>query len=252
MLMNRRALMIAVVLGAGLSAGARAQGLLDQQLGPPAAATAPATQPGAATLKPDAAQAEAPKPGSDIVSPDAVKKVDDDELLNQLLKPGTPPDPDAVKRRLQEMVTRMADTTKLLSDKKDPGEVTQETQRRIVADLDVMIELARQQQQQQSSSSSSQQQPGQQRQPGQPQPGGQKGEGGTQAATSEQLPRGGHADPVTGDMRNRDPANPWGVLPPRDRDQISHGANEEYLSAYKDMIDRYYQALAEMGKTRSH
>jgi hypothetical protein len=142
----------------------------------------------------------------------------------------------------------MQDTQKLLANK-DPGEVTQETQRRIVSDLDVMIELARQQQQQQNSSGSSSPQPGQQRQPGSPQ-NGQTGPGGTQAATSDPLPRGGIADPVTGDIHNRDPAN-WGGLPPRDRDQVSHGANEEYLSAYKDLIDRYYQALAEMGKARN-
>jgi len=244
--MNTRLLVIAAVLAAAcIPAGARAQGLLDQQLGPPAAAPATAPKPDAS--QPPAAKPDSLKPNTDIVSPDAAKKVDDDELLNQLLKPGTPPDPDAIKQRLKDMVTRMADTTKLLSDKKDPGEVTQETQRRIVGDLDVMIELARQQQQQQSGSSSSQQ-PGQQRQPGQQ--SGQKSEGGTQAATSDPLPRGGYADPVTGDIHNRDPAN-WGGLPPRDRDQVSHGANEEYLSAYKDLIDRYYQALAEMGKSRS-
>ncbi len=247
--MNARVLLAAAALAAGLAAVGRAQGLLDQQLGPPAAAGATATQPAASRPAPDigGTPTPSPRPGEDIVSPDAVRKVDDDELLNQLLKPGTPPDPNLVKRRLTEMVTRMDDTAKLLADKKDPGEVTQEKQRRIITDLDVLIELARQQQQS-GSASSGQPLPGQQRQPGQGQ--GPKGEGGTQAATHEQLPRGGYADPVTGDMRNHDPAN-WGGLPPRDRDQISHGANEEYLSAYKDLIDRYYQALAEMGRTRN-
>jgi hypothetical protein len=177
--------------------------------------------------------------------------VDDDELLNQLMQPGAKPDADAVAKRLHDMVNRMEDSAKRLTNK-DPGEVTQETQRRIVSDLDVMIELAKQQQQQSSSSSSQQQQPGQARQPGQPQGGqqGPKGEGGTTAAQRESLPGGGYADPAKGDMRNYDPAT-WGGLPPRDRDQVSHGANEEYLTSYKDMIDRYYQALAEMGKTRN-
>ena len=244
--MKIQTLLVAAILAAGSSAGA--QGLLDDQLGPPAA-TAPATQGAKDAPKPDT-KASAPKPGDDIISPDAVKKVDDDDLLKELLQPGAKPDPDAVKRRLKEMVTRMEDATKLLADKKDPGEITQETQRRIVSDLEVMIELARQQQQSSSSSSSQQPQPGQPRQPGQPQQG-PKGEGGSQAATSEQLPRGGYADPTRADMRNHDPAS-WGGLPPRDRDQISLGANEGYLSAYKDMIDRYYQALAEMGRTRNH
>jgi hypothetical protein len=252
--MNTRVLMAAAVLTVGLASVLRAQGLLDQQLGPatpPAAradTTAPAAPPAASQPTP-APRASAPPPGADIISPEAVKKVDDDELLNQLLQPGTPPDPNAVKQRLKDMVTRMQDTTRLLSDKKDPGEVTQETQRRIISDLDVMIELARRQQQSGSSLGSPQIQPGQQRQPSQQQ--GPKSDNGSQAATHELLPRGGYADPVTGDMRNHDPAN-WGGLPPRDRDQISHGANEEYLSAYKELIDRYYQALAEMGRTRNH
>jgi hypothetical protein len=240
--MNPRPILLAALLSTAVfSTVTRAQGLLDQQLGPPTPtpATTPATAP--------ATRPNSLAPNPDIVSPDAAKKVDDDELLNQLLNPATPPDPDAIKQRLKDMVTRMADTTALLSVKKDPGAVTQETQRRIVSDLDVMIELARQQQQQSGSGGSSQQ-PGQQRQPGQQ--NGQKSEGGSQAATSDPLPRGGISDPLTGDLHNRDPAN-WGGLPPRDRDQVSHGANEEYLSAYKDLIDRYYQALAEMGKSRS-
>lgn len=247
--MQRYALILAVMATTALAAETRGQGLLDQQLGPvPAAAPA---KPAAAgdPAKPDApktdAKPDAPPPGGEITNPDAVKKVDDDELMNQLLQPNAKPDPDAVKQRLKDMVVRMADTTARLTEKKDPGEVTQETQRRIVGDLDVLIELARQQQQQ--SSGSSQPQPGQQRQPGQP---GPKGEGGSTAATSDPLPRGSYTDAATGDMHNRDPAN-WGGLPPRDRDQVSHGANEEYLTTYKDLIDRYYQALAEMGKTRN-
>ena len=42
------------------------------------------------------------------------------------------------------------------------------------------------------------------------------------------------------------------MLPARDREQVAHGANEQYLSAYKDQIERYYQALAEMAKSGRH
>jgi hypothetical protein len=252
--MNTRILLSTALIVAGTTASVRAQGLLDQQLGPPTTpaptsitATAPAAAP---APKPNAVKSDTPKPktGGDIVSPNAAKTVDDDELLQQLLKPDTPPDPDAVKQRLLDMVVRMERAASLLGNK-DPGEVTQETQRRIVSDLDIMIELARQQQQQ-NSSSSSPAQPGQERKPGEPQDGSQKGEGGSTPAKAEILPRGTYADPITGELRNRDTAN-WGGLPPRDRDQVSHGANEEYLSSYKDMIDRYYQALSETNKPRT-
>lgn len=263
---NKTLLTAAILMALAGSGAAYGQGLLDQQLGPaaPAAPTAAPKKDAAPADKapdktvdklptaPDTAKADAAKnppasaaPGGDIISTDAAKKVDDDELRNQLLKPGAKPDPNEVSKRLHAMVDRMQQTATLLTNK-DPGEVTQETQRRIVSDLDVMIELARQQQQQGSSSSSGPPQPGQARQPGQP---GPKGEGGSTAATHDPLPRGGYSDPAVGDMHSRDPAN-WGGLPPRDRDQVSHGANEEYLTAYKDLIDRYYQALAEMGKSR--
>ncbi len=50
-------------------------------------------------------------------------------------------------------------------------------------------------------------------------------------------------------LRQKGPSE-WGNLPPKDRDLISNGVNEQYLPAYKEMIDRYYQALAEMGKSK--
>jgi len=242
-----------LVTAAAMSAApAFGQGLLDNALGgKPAAAAPKQEEPKPAAATPDAK----PKPptetagGAAIDNPSAVKKVDEDELLAQLMKPGAKVDPQAVQERLKNMVERMGESADRLKEK-DPGDVTQEVQRRIVADLDLMIELARQQQQGGGSSQKpdDQQQQGQQRTQSQAQRGPHS-EGGSTAAQDESLPRGGHDDAVMGQMRNHDPAN-WGGLPPRDRDQISHGANEEYLSSYKGMIDRYYQALAEIGKTR--
>lgn len=253
---NKIILGMAIVAAMAGSGAAFGQGLLDQQLGPTAPAAEPKKDAAPDAKAPektpvvDAAKPEVKKPAAnDIVSSDAAKKVDDDELLKQLLDPNAKPDPSEVAKRLRTMVERMKQTEKLLTADKNPGDITQETQRRIVADLDVMIELARQQQQQQSSSSSQKPQPGQERQPTPPQ-GGKSGEGGNVAATTDPLSRGGYSDPAAGgDMRSKDPSN-WGNLPPRDRDQVSHGANEQYLTSYRDQIDRYYQALAEMA--RSH
>ncbi|HVT81657.1 MAG TPA: hypothetical protein VHM90_13505 [Phycisphaerae bacterium] len=243
-----------LLTAAALSAApALGQGLLDNALdGKPAPAAA---KPEAKPDTPAATADVKPKPAGDtpggaaIDDPNAVKKVDEDELLAQLMKPGAKPDQQAIEQRLKNMVDRMGESATRLTQK-DPGEVTQEVQRRIVADLDLMIELARQQQQGGGSSQKpdDQQQSGQKRTASQQQRG-QHSEGGSTAAMDESLPRGSHEDAVMGEMRNHDPAN-WGGLPPRDRDQISHGANEEYLSSYKDMIDRYYQALAEIGKTK--
>ncbi len=237
-----------------------AQGLLDQQLGdkppaPPPAAPAPTDSPktlppAADSAGPPADHATDPKPaaapgGADIISPDAVRTIDDQDLINKLTNPkqGQPPQQKPAQD-MQSMLDRMGQSAKLL-DNKDPGNVTQETQRRILVDLDELIAIA-QQQQQSSGSSQGPPQPGQQRQSSQAQGG--MGQGGSQAATDAHPETSGDSDAAAGDMRNHDPAS-WGALPPRDRDAISHGANEEYLSAYRDLIDRYYQALAELGKS---
>jgi hypothetical protein len=258
--MKSKAILLAAVVSAACAVAtpARAEDLLDLQLGPPPAAPekpqpakeSPAAKPPVEPAK--AGQpAAAPKPPTprtaDIVSPDAAKAVDDQDLIRELTQPGNDkPDPQKVEERMKAMLARMNDSAALLK-KKEAGDLTQETQRRIVMDLDVMIELAKQQQQQ--GGGQQQPQPGQQRQPGQPGPQGNGPPGGSSPATTDDT-HGGQSDAVTGDLRNRDPAN-WGGLPPRDRDEISHGATEEYLSAYRAMIDRYYQALAEMGKNRN-
>jgi hypothetical protein len=259
------AALIASLLTASLAATASAQGLLDQQLG---TTPAPAAKPDSA--KPDAAKTNAPKTdaaksddqkpatpagttpnpitlnANDITSPDAVKRVDDADLINKLTKTDdAKANANEVAVKMKDMLDRMGQSENRLTQK-DAGEDTQETQRRILTDLDVLIEYARQQMQS-GQSQNQQQQPGQGRQYTQ---GNGKSQGGSTPAGSSFLPQ-----------NNQDPARPgedirskgsqeWGTLRPRERDLISHGANEEYLSSYKDMIERYYQALAELGKKK--
>jgi len=253
--------MIAAVMTAVLASAVQGQGILDQQLGP--------TAPPAARLEPDkpikhsgdAAKTGTSTPGeqratpaapnnNDIVSPDAVKRVDDADLINKLTKPddGKAAANEAVEK-MKDMLDRMGQSETRLTQK-DPGDVTQETQRRIMTDLDVLIEFARKQQQQGSGQG-----------PPQPGPPGEgksysqgnqngKNQGGTTAASGSFLPGNNQQTPQQGDdNRSKGPAE-WGTLRPRERELISHGANEEYLTSYKDMIERYYQALAELGKKK--
>jgi hypothetical protein len=253
--MTRTSYLSIALLAAALHVPAYAQGILDEQLGPkaPSLELAPPAQPAVTeqpkpATRPAAAPAASAPRAPEIISPNAAKAVDDQDLIRELTQPGSDkPDPQKVEERIKAMLARMQDSAELLKNKKDPGDLTQETQRRIVMDLDVMIQLALQQQQQQQQSGPPQ--PGQQRQPGQPQPGqpgpGQQ-QGGSNPATDDEN-RGGQNAATPGDMRDRSREG-WGGLPPRDRDEIAHGANEEYLSIYKGMIDRYYQALAELGK----
>jgi hypothetical protein len=243
--------LLALLLTAALAAPAGAQSLLDGQLGPTAA---PAKEEPKPAPKPEEKPAKPAAPAAntaDIVSPDAARRVDDADLINKLTKPDEGKKEDQAAEQMKAMIERMGQSQTRLT-KIDPGDVTQETQRRIIADLDFFIELARKQQQQGQSQSQGQPQDkdqerqysqGNQQQPGQNQ-------GGSNAAQNSFLPKGNQAQPQPGeDIRARAPEE-WGRLRPRERDLISHGANEEYLAPYRDMIERYYQSLAELGSRK--
>jgi hypothetical protein len=219
-----------------------AEGILDQQLGP----NAPDAKPAPATNLPATPPAPAP------INPSAAKAVDDDDLIKQLTNPNAAPKDTGPNptQELKEVLDRMADSQTRLTGK-DPGAVTQESQRRIVTDLDTVIEYVRKQEQQPQSNSKSKPQPGDKRQQSQGQKQGNQQQPGNHAAQDSQLTNGTVEAPQSNgeSLRNKGPSE-WGNLPPKDRDLISNGVNEQYLPAYKDMIDRYYQALAEVGKTK--
>ncbi|HVS71852.1 MAG TPA: hypothetical protein VHQ47_11410 [Phycisphaerae bacterium] len=219
---------------------ASADNLLDQGLGGSDTSTpAPAA-------KPDPGPPVAPA----LVDPDAAKVVDDMDLLKKLTAGSSAQQNDTgAEQQMKDMVDRMGESRQRLADK-DPGAVTQETQRRIVVDLDALIEIARKQCNSTGQSQSQSKSQSQQRQATK----NQSHEGGSTAARDENL-RGGGAQGAesNGTDIHQKNADNWGNLPPRDRDMIAHGSNEQYLPEYRQLIDRYYQALAEIGRsTRDH
>jgi len=247
---------VAALMSCGTSFG---DGILDQQLGltpTEAKKAAPDAVPTPAP-KTDDKKAVGPAVAPELVDPNAAKVIDDMDLVKKLTNAGASgatgdvSGPDAA---MKNMIDHMGQSQTRLTGK-DTGAVTQEMQRRITMDLDVMIEYARQQQQKGPSQNKQDEQKGDKRQQSgdQKQGGHGKNQGGTQSATSEQLPGGGSMTPESNgqDMRQKGPSE-WGGLPGKDRDLVSNGVNEQYLPAYKEMIDRYYQALAEIGKTKDH
>ena len=262
MKMNAALLAAAVVVSAGAwSMTARGDDALDLGLGPKEGAKPAEVKPLEGTTadkapktdvkteeKAGAKKEEPAAPGGEqLVSPDAAKKVDDQDLLKKLTGEDKtaegPPDPN---EKFQKVIGRMDESEKLLKAK-ETGDVTQETQRRIVMDLDVLIEIAKKMQQQSSSSSSSQK-PGQQRQESKANQPGKQSQGGTTAAQQSVLPSGTAGAAQSNGTDIHEKSKEWGGLPDRDRDLISHGANEQYLPAYKEQIEKYYEALAEIGK----
>jgi len=195
------------------------------------------------TIKPAPAKT-ADKP-ADVLNPDAANALDTDDLVNKLTGKGPKSEgPDAM---MKEIVGRMNTSAQRLHER-DTGALTQETQKRIVLNLDQLIELVRQQQQKSSSQSQGKPQDAQKRQQTKPQNGPPK-QGGNTAAQNSVLPNGGAAAPEANGTDINQRSREWGNLPERERDLIVHGAKEESLPSYKELIQRYYQSLAEINKT---
>ena len=248
----------------GITRLAPAEDILDQALGgggdsgaKPAKADGPKADPAPPAAAPDQTKKadEAPKPTHpslpELVSPDAAKTVDDQDLLNKLTgksndsggQGGGP------VQKLHEVMDRMGQAQTRLEQQKDPGLVTQETQRRIVTDLNVVIEYLKKQQQQGGGQGQGQgQQPAQQRTMSQGQQQGQ-GMGGSRSATDSNLRPGEASTPGNNGQDIHQVDKMWGGLPPGDRQAVAHGASEHFLPEYQDMIKKYYEALAEIGKS---
>jgi hypothetical protein len=229
--------LLAALFAASLGASAfAADGLINDALSGDGSSATPAP-----AVKP----ADGPPTAPSLVDPDAAKIVDNMDLLKKLTAAPDEQQQNATgaEEQLKDMVDRMGQSENRLGQK-DAGSVTQETQRRIVVDLDALIEIARKQCNSQSQS----------KQQGQPQQRQMsktsRGQGGATAATNEQLRAGGFDAPESNgqDLHQKSPAE-WGNLPDRDRDLLAHGSNSQYLPAYKAAIDRYYQALAEIGRS---
>ncbi len=138
---------IAMALAISFGGPCWAEGILDQQLGPaPTDTKKDAPAPNAETDK------QTSPSSADPADPSAAKTLDDADLVKKLTNSGPDAksggqDPAAV---LQQMLDRMGQSQARLADK-DVSILTQETQRRIITDLDVAIEYARKKQQQSQS-----------------------------------------------------------------------------------------------------
>lgn len=147
------------------------------------------------------------------------------------------------------MIRLMGESAERLELDFDCGEETQDVQRRVLEELDSAIKEAasRRRRTPPSSQSSSSDK---RRKPGESQPGGKsKGEGEEKQGTASGENSSETATPLTeaaksgGDLKESRRA--WGNLPPRERDEVIQGAEENSLERYRQWIDRYYRALQE-------
>jgi len=138
----------------------------------------------------------------------------------------------------------------------DLGSETQDIQRKIVTDLQKLIDLAKQRQQQQSQrrqqgnrnqnnrqpNASQQQDPGDQQQQNQTSPSEQN------RKKPEDSGAGARADETNSAERLRQRQmveEVWGHLPPALRERMLNVFGEKYLPSYDELIRRYFKSLAE-------
>ncbi len=139
-------------------------------------------------------------------------------------------------RKISDLMTKAGKLLETL----ETGEPTQEEQKKILAELDRLIEMA----EKSSSSSSSRQQQQQQQQQQMPQQPKNAGAGGgsrpAQDETDNLRPTTGRPGSGAPDLREI-----WGTLPQKTRDDVDQLLQEKIPAKYKKLIDRYFRALSE-------
>lgn len=192
-----------------------------------------------------------PEPDNRDQLPEEASKedVENDEFDKQL-RNGDMTEDSAIKA-IKLTGDRMARSRQRLALNNDPGPVTQEIQKRIIMDLDTMIEMARKQQQQSKPGSGSQ--PGEKMQgpkPGEGQQvasGGQKNGGNSPAGKSGTVSNGGKGDAPDENLSKeiQESAKEWGGITAREREAVQEGASEKVIEKYKNFVDDYYRSLSE-------
>lgn len=172
----------------------------------------------------------------------------DQDLIRKLLR-------DATGRQEGPVMLRVLDGMRAsrvkLGISFDTGEETQQIQRGIVHDLEKTIAEAWKNQQ--SSPTTSKSRPSEdrrKRKSKQPKPGpDQKNPKQADAVDPRAQEQATHgtvttsAAPAPGAIREL--RRGWGRLPERDREEVVQGFEQEFLSRYREWIERYYRALAD-------
>lgn len=191
-----------------------------------------------------------------IPQPEPAKKKSelDEKLLNELgraLESGQPDDADPLlraQRRMRNVEEELA--------KADATTRTIDTQKRIVADLDELLERAanqnnrKQQKQSKSKKKQSQQDMAQQQQQG----GSKKNEGNqrNEQAAKDAARRAG-AGRNSSEQRGtgREAKDIWGHLSALDHQEMMQYAREHYLPKYERLIEQYYTTIATKSRGKS-
>jgi hypothetical protein len=143
---------------------------------------------------------------------------------------------------LSSIARRMRTVEQLIS-RQNTSERTQQIQEQIVADMEALIE------QLQKKCSGGQCNNDGPKQPGKPSSGNKAGSGenqGSNQPAKDSTDRVGKSEEELADLERleRMLKSVWGHLPPKVREQMQNGTQEEFLPQYQELIEEYYKRLA--------
>lgn len=170
-----------------------------------------------------------------------------DELGQKLMRKVIDDSPEDV---MAAMIRLMGESARRLEVDFDAGEETQAVQRRVLEELDSAIKEAASRRRRSAPQDQSSASADKRRKPADTQAGGRgkkEGEGnkgaGPAEGSSESATQLTEAAKSGGELKESRRA--WGHLPPRERDEVIQGAEENSLERYRQWIERYYRALQE-------
>jgi hypothetical protein len=197
-----------------------------------------------------------PEPNPKDRLPDEAKPedVDNQEIDKSLLNDKTDEAATAkVDKETGQIGDRLARIRQRLALDNDPGKVTQLIEKKVLGDLDVLIEEARKQEAQGKPDPNQKPQLAQGQQPRQignkmNQPSNQGKQGSSSKAGATPANNSNAAGPalsgtdVSQDIQSN--MKEWGGLTPRQRDAIIEGSGDTVIEKYKPLVDDYYRSLA--------
>jgi len=193
-----------------------------------------------------------PDPSEKLPEEAGEEAIENQELEHALLHDDGQPDADQMKKDLDLIGQRMGRSRQRLAVHHDPGKTTQEIQKRILQNLDTLIEMARAEETRAQPSRAQASQPldpTQQAQPDNSQPGRPQGpsrnNGTTPARTSTNDRDVDTTSTPTLDITQT--LKEWGALSPRRRAAVVEAASEKPIEKFKSLIDDYYRSLGTRG-----
>lgn len=164
-----------------------------------------------------------------------------DELAQRLLD-GRAADQDPMQR----IMNLMDQSARRMHDRFDAGPQTQTLQQQIIKELDDAIDIALRNRSKMSASASSASDPRTMPDADRSSAESENGKTGEQS-DAPQRPRqvaDDARDQPRGGLLNES-RRTWGRLPQRDRDQIMQGMDDVFVEPYRDLIEAYYESLAQ-------